>query len=189
MIAKRFVVWTIMLGVCAGGVMLLAHCDTMDGPVVGDARKALELGNVNLILKWVRPRDEKELADAFRLALKVRVLGSEARELADRFLFETVVRLHRAGEGVAYAGIKPAGSPVDERVRAADRAIDTGDLKPLEKMIPAPRVPELRELFARALERRNFAVDDVAAGREYIAAYVRFFHYAEGEEHGGHHRE
>jgi hypothetical protein len=186
---KRIAVWAVVLGVCAGGAVLLAHCDTMDGPVVRDARMALELGNANLILKWVQPRDEKELADAFRLALKVRVLGSEARELADRFLFETLVRLHRSGEGVAYSGLKPAGTPIDERVLAADRAIDTGDLKPLEKLVPAPRVPELRGLFARALERKNFAADDVTAGREYVAAYVRFFHYAEGDEDGGHHHE
>ena len=32
----------------------LAHCDTLAGPVVGAARKALDSGNVNLILVWVQ---------------------------------------------------------------------------------------------------------------------------------------
>ena len=38
------------------------------------------------------------------------------------------------------------------------------------------------ELFEKTMALRNFNVDDVAAGREYIEAYVQFFRYAEGEE-------
>ncbi len=171
--------------------MAFAHCDTMDGPVVLDARKALAQGNVNIILKWVQPASEIELAHVFKLALKVRGLGPEARELAERYLFETLVRLHRAGEGMPFTGVKPTGTPIDERVKAADRAIATGDLAPLEKMVAQKMAPELRELFARALSLKAFAVDDVRAGREYIEAYVRFFKFAEGEkeDHGAHRHE
>lgn len=184
-----------LLFALAFGLLLLvplrtafAHCDTMDGPVVLDAKKALEQGNVNIILKWVQPASEKELADVFKLALKVRGLGPEARELADRYLFETLIRLHRAGEGMPFEGVKPSGTPIDEKVRAADQAIATGDLAPLEKMVTKDMVPELRKLFAKALSLKKFAVDDVRAGREYVEAYVRFFKFAEGEkeEHGAH---
>ena len=170
------------------GRMAFAHCDTMDGPVVLDARKALEQGNVNIILKWVKPENESELTDVFKLALKVRGLGPEARELADRHLFETLVRLHRSGEGMPFTGIKPSGTPIDKKILAADRALASGNLAPLEKLVPLERVPELRERFARARGLKDFAVDDVPAGREYIEAYVRFFHFAEGEEegHGAH---
>jgi len=173
------------------GRMAFAHCDTMDGPVVLDARKALEQGNVNIILKWVKPENESELTDVFKLALKVRGLGPEARELADRHLFETLVRLHRSGEGMPFTGIKPSGTPIDKKILAADRALASGNLAPLEKLVPLERVPELRERFARARGLKDFAVDDVRAGREYVEAYVRFFHFAEGEgeEHQAHHHE
>jgi hypothetical protein len=30
-----------------------AHCDTMNGPVVADARQALESGHLTPVLKWV----------------------------------------------------------------------------------------------------------------------------------------
>lgn len=171
--------------------MAFAHCDTMDGPVVLDAQKALEQGNVNIILKWVKPESEKELAGVFKLALKVRGLGLEARELADRYLFETLVRLHRSGEGVPFIGVKPVGTPIDEKIKAADQAIVTGNLASLEKLVPKDRILELRELFAKVLSLKKFAVDDVRAGREYIEAYVRFFHFAEGEAegHAAHHQE
>ncbi|EAC9322906.1 LysM domain-containing protein, partial [Listeria monocytogenes] len=32
-----------------------AHCDTMDGPVVVDGKKAMESNNVNYVMKWVAP--------------------------------------------------------------------------------------------------------------------------------------
>ena len=41
-----------------------AHCDTLDGPVVQTARKALETGKVNPVLAWVRPQDEAEARGA-----------------------------------------------------------------------------------------------------------------------------
>jgi len=37
------------------------HCDTMDGPVVQAARKALKAQNANLILPWVCSGAEAEL--------------------------------------------------------------------------------------------------------------------------------
>jgi hypothetical protein len=38
-----------------------AHCDGLDGPVVPAARKALETGDVNLVLIWVQKSDEAEI--------------------------------------------------------------------------------------------------------------------------------
>jgi len=57
----------------------VAHCDTMNGPVVKAAQKALETGNVDLVL-------------------------------------ETLVRIHRAGEGAPYTGLKAALS-IDQATR------------------------------------------------------------------------
>jgi Family of unknown function (DUF6448) len=72
----------------------LAHCDTMDGLVVKAAQKALQTKNVNLLLIWVRDKDEAAIKEAFRQTLAVRGLNREARDLADRYFFETLVRLH-----------------------------------------------------------------------------------------------
>jgi len=85
------------------------HCDTLDGPVVAAAKKALEIRNVKAILPWVPKKAENELTKAFKKALKVRAQGPEARDLADYWLYETAVRLHREGEGAPYTGLKPAG--------------------------------------------------------------------------------
>lgn len=164
-----------------------AHCDTQDGPAVVDGRRALESGNVNLALKWVHAGDEGEVRDVFDKARRVRAAGGEAEELADRLFLETLVRVHRAGEGAGFDGIKPTGTAVPPEVRAADEAIDTGSIEPLRGLIDDDRWAELEHRFDRAVALRDFDADDLAAAREYVAAYVSFFKYAEGEEHDHHH--
>lgn len=158
---------------------LLAHCDGLDGPVVKAAESALVSGNPNLALIWVQEDDEPELRAAFRQAMDVRALGPEARELADRHFFETVVRLHRAGEGAPYTGLKPAGRDLGPAIPAADRAVETGDLDALEELLVEELRHGLHESFARLRERRGYHPDDVARGREYVSAYVEFVHYVE----------
>ena len=76
-----------------------AHCDGLDGPVIKSARQALDSGNVNRVLIWVQHTDEAQIKDAFRKAIEVRKLNPSARELADNYFFETLVRVHRAGKG------------------------------------------------------------------------------------------
>lgn len=160
-----------------------AHCDTMEGPTAQDGLRALETGNLALALKWVAPSGEEELREVFEMARTARNLGPAAREVADRWFVENLVRIHRAGEGAAFSGVQPYGVPVDERVAAADSAIASGDLAPLEGLVPDERWAELQRRFATALERKEYDATDVAAGRAYIEAYVSFFKYAEGEDH------
>ena len=161
-----------------------AHCDTMDGPTVGDAKKAIENNNVNYVLKWVTPENEQEISQIFEQTMKVRKQSAEAQEVADKYLFENLVRIHREGEGAPFTGLKPSGTPVDELVLAADKSIEVGNLSPLEELVPADKMPELKERFEKAMSLKNFDINNVEAGREYIEAYVSFFHFAEGEEEG-----
>lgn len=159
-----------------------AHCDTADGPAVTDGRRALESGNVNIALKWVRQEDEDEVRSAFERARRVRVAGGEAAALADQWFLENLVRIHRAGEGAAYDGIKPAGTVIPAQVRAADEALERGSIEPLRSLIETERWAELEKRFMRALALKNFDVDDLAAARSYMNAYVSFFKYAEGHD-------
>jgi len=156
-----------------------AHCDTLDGPVVKDARAALEAKDVTTVLKWVRADREPEIREAFAHALAVRALGPEARALADRFFFETLVRVHRAGEGAPYTGLKPAGTPVDPGIAAADVALESGRVEALAGLVTRDVERGLRERHARAVATRTHAAESVEKGREYVEAYVEFVHYAE----------
>jgi len=161
-----------------------AHCDTMDGPLIADARKALGQNNVNYVLKWVSSANESEIRDAFNLVMKVKGLSPEAKELSEKYFFDTLVRIHRVGEGVPFTGVKPSGTPIDEKVLAADKSIEIGNLSPLTGKVSKGDVPELTKRFDKVMSLKNFDVNNVEAGREYIEAYVQFFKFAEGEDEG-----
>ena len=157
-----------------------AHCDGVDGPVVEAAREALAEGDLNPVLIWVRKSDEAEIRRAFEHTMNVRKLGPQAQDLADTFFFETLVRTHRAGEGVPFTGLKPAGRDLGPAIPAADQALKSGDVTPLTDLLVARMRSGLADRFKLATEARKFTTQDVDAGREYVEKYVAFIHYAEG---------
>ena len=162
-----------------GARSALAHCDGIDGPVVKAAQNALQTNNVNLVRIWVRKEDEPELTKVFEQAVAVRNLSPESRALADRQLFETVVRLHRSGEGAAYTGLKPAGRDLGPAIPAADRAIETGDPAALEKT-PVERCSEWTSGGIRARSSQAEIRRERRPGRARVRQSLRGIHSLRG---------
>ncbi len=183
---------SIVLAILLVPQAVMAHCDTLDGPVVADARIALTKGDITPVLKWLQADDEKDVREAFAQALKVRKLDPMAQQLADTYFFETLVRIHRAGEGAPYTGLKAAGT-VEPVVAKADLALEQGSIDSLAKAIAAHTEAGIRERFKYAMETRRHAQDSVQEGRKFVEAYVAYVHYVEGiaqSVHGaGHHAE
>jgi len=73
----------LILGAVTAGTAL-AHCDTMDGPVVRDARTAIEKRDLTPVLKWIGPGDETEVRGAFARTLAVRDFSADAKDLEKR---------------------------------------------------------------------------------------------------------
>ena len=155
-----------------------AHCDTLDGPVVAAARTALETGKPNPALVWVRPEDEKEIRDVFAKTMAVRKAGGAARDLADMYFFETLVRVHRTGEGAPYTGLKPAGQ-IEPPIAAADQALVTGKLDNVSRVVISRIDGGLHKHFKQVMAKKKFAPNNVEAGRAYANAYVEYGHYVE----------
>jgi hypothetical protein len=107
----------------------------MSGPVISATRKALETGNVNLVLIWVQPRDEAAIRAEFARARAARSAGNPERQKVERRFFEALVRAHRIGEGAPYTGIKPEGTDVGPAVTAADRALAAGSEEPVRLVL------------------------------------------------------
>ncbi|HLT29009.1 MAG TPA: DUF6448 family protein [Myxococcaceae bacterium] len=168
-----------------------AHCDTADGPAVVDGIRSLKSGNINFALKWIHEEAEGELRPLFEQVQRVRKLGPEAAEVADRLFLETLIRVHRAGEGAGFEGIKPTGTELPPEVVAADVALVDGNFEPLRQLIAEDRRAELERRYNIAMSKKGFDPDELKAARDYVAAYVDYFKYAEGEDHhhhhGGHH--
>jgi hypothetical protein len=144
----------------------------MDGPVVTAAREALERHDVRLILPYVKASGEAEVREAFERVLGARDGNPVANELADRYFFETVVRVHRAGEGAPYTGLKPAGLPVGPVIPVAERAIESGDPSELIGLLTEKAHSEIERRFHQAMERKSHASESVKAGREYVESVL-----------------
>ncbi|HMN22950.1 MAG: hypothetical protein IT276_00980 [Ignavibacteriaceae bacterium] len=171
-----------------------AHCDSVEGPVVKASQKALETGNINYVLVWVQAKDEKEIKEMFDKVNKVRALSPEAKALADMYFYETVVRIHRMGEGVGYTGLKPVGYEPEEGIEAADIAIEKNNVSDILAHLEESQHSKVKEYFTDLQSKRNYDVNDLQAGREYVESYVHFIHYVEGlfngeGEHDQHNQE
>jgi hypothetical protein len=175
-----------MIMLAAGGAAILlsapasAHCDGLDGPVVAAAKRALQSSDPNPVLIWVQPKDEAEIRHAFDEAIAVRKLSPQAREMADRYFFETLVRIHRAGEGAPYTGLKPAGRDLGPAIPLADKAVASGSDRELVSFASNAVQQGIHQRFVALQNKRKFQPSDLAAGREYVASYVTFVHYVEG---------
>jgi len=166
------------LGLLVGSGTAFAHCDTLDGPVVAAARRALDGANVNLVLVWVQKKDEGEIRNMFQKTVAVRKAGGQAKDLADMYFFETLVRIHRAGEGAGYTGLKPAGK-IEPPIAAADKSLETGKLQDVAQLISKRMEQGLHRNFEDMMKKKKYNPDDVAAGRAFASAYVEYTHYVE----------
>jgi uncharacterized protein DUF6448 len=167
-----------------------AHCDSLDGPVIRDAIAALEKRDAAPVLKWVKSEHEAEIRGAFARTIAVRGLSREAGQLADRYFFETLVRIHRAGEGEPFTGLKPAGS-IEPGIDAADKALEKGSGAALATELAQAVNDGVRRRFDATLAHKQHASDSVDAGRKYVEAYVDYVHFVESvhrlAEHGAPH--
>ncbi len=177
---------TIATAALVAGVLALsqpaaadAHCDSVNGPVVAAARKSLDSGDIKFILAYVKPEAEAELASAFKETLTVRQ-NSQAQALADRYFFETAVRLHRAGEGAAYTGLTTK-TEYGPALEAAESALETGSVGDVKTLLGNALLTGVDAKYQAVLDARSTASREgtVEAYREQAEAELIFEKYVD----------
>jgi hypothetical protein len=158
---------------------VFAHCDGIDGPVVSSAKKSLETGDINYVLGWIKPEFEQQIIEAFAKTLKVRETGIDAMDLADNYFFETVVRLHREGEGAPFTGLKPAGRDLGPAISSVDESISSGSLKEVYNLLNESMHHKLHSLFDEVTKAKTYNNEDTESFRKYVDAYVMYIHFVE----------
>ena len=183
-------------GLLLGIVMMLislpaqAHCDSYDGPVIQDALKALEHNDVNLVMKWIDAEHEAEISSLFSKTVNLKGQDQEVYEIVEKHFLETLVRLHREGEGAPFTGLKPAGSAT-HLVQMADASIAQNSIEGLLSKLTNHLEKDLSDKYQKVMELHKVKDNSAEQGRAYVAAYVDYTHTLEGIEHilahGGHH--
>lgn len=157
-----------------------AHCDSVNGPVVNAARKALDTGEVKWVLAYVQPSAEAELSAAFQQTLAVRKTSSEAKELADHYFYETTVRLHRLGEGATYTGLKQE-TDYGPALESAEKALETDSLTEVHELLNKSVADGLKSQYQAVIDARASAAHEgtVEALREQAESELIFEKYVD----------
>jgi hypothetical protein len=151
--------------------------DITNGSVMDAAKMALDTGNVNYVLIWVPEASENKLKNLFAKTVCERRDRKDVQDIAFDWYFETVNRLHRAGEGTLYTCMNLAG--LDERsvVPKVKRVIETGEAEEIIGFIPKTQEHDFRHRFRHVMEKKNYDVNNVVDGRAYVAAFTDFIVY------------
>ncbi|TAL70525.1 MAG: hypothetical protein EPN82_02625 [Bacteroidetes bacterium] len=179
---KKSFLFSFILSILIGSVSIqdaYSHCDTKSGPVISAAKEAIKTGNVNLVLIWVKPDAEEIIKKAFKNTLDVRKTNPKVQELADNYFFETLVRIHRQGEGAPYTGIKE-DTEIEPPIQASDKALESSSDSDVLKLLNQHIQVGVSVKFNNMITAKNFDKNNVGAGREFVEKYVTFMHYVEG---------
>ena len=161
---------------------VFSHCDSLDGPVIKDAKRALAAQDITPVLKWIDPLDQAEVTSAFKAAIEIRLKSDEVRDVADIYFFETLVRIHRKSEGEGFTGLKPAGS-AEPVIVAADRALEDGDIEALADKISSAVRKGIIARYQDTNKKKKSSDESVEKGREFVKAYVQYTHFLEAIHH------
>lgn len=157
-----------------------AHCDRVDGPVAAAAREALQARQPAKILAWVGAEQDKELRAAYDLALQAREQGGAAADLAERYLVDTAIRLHREAEGLPFDGVKPATSPMPQDITVAEEALAKGQVDGVVALLNEDLSHQVRQLFEAVKSQQAERDRSLEGGRRWVDAYVRYVAFVHG---------
>jgi hypothetical protein len=157
----------------------MAHCDTMDGPLIKDAEKALRDKDISPVLKWIKEEDEEEVVKMFEQVLSFSKENTKLKKILEMYFLETVTRIHRKGEGASYTGLKPARYPIDPIIKKGDLSLETGSAEEVAELLAKEIKKEILKKFEKALKLRDKADEDLDIGRHYIEAYADYIHLIE----------
>lgn len=167
-----------------------AHCDSYDGPVIQDALKALNKEKATFVMKWIDKEHEAEISSLFNKTVKLKKGDAEVYKIVEKHFLETLVRLHREGEGAPFTGLKPAGSTTPI-VQMADKSIENKEVKTLLTNLNKHIQKEITEKYEKVNALSKVKDNSIEEGRAYVLAYVEYTHTLEAIEavlaHGGGH--
>ncbi|MFB5946719.1 DUF6448 family protein [Albibacterium profundi] len=169
---------------------IYAHCDSYDGPVIQDALKALNKGEVSYIMKWIEEEHENEIKNLFKKTVALKNEDAEVYKIVEKHFLETLVRVHREGEGAAFTGLKPAGSATPI-IQMADKSIADESVNSLLTNLDKHIRTVIAEKYEKVNALSKVKDNSIEEGRAYVAAYVDYTHTLEAIEGalaGGAHR-
>jgi len=158
--------------------------DAGNGPILKAAKIALETGNPNYILIWIPEESENTYKNLLEKTCCERSVRKNTGDCAIGWYFETVNRFHYAGRCPHYVNMKSDGLYGSQIIPDVEGAIESGNFEKIIARIPDSHVADARERFHRVRNKRNYDINNIAAGRAYVSAFITFIEYVQNLSSG-----
>ena len=145
-----------------------------NGPVRKAAEMALVTGDADYVLLWVLKESENTLKNLLEKTCCERNSQKYVQNNSPDWYFETVNRLFERSWKTDFSGRDSGGFDENPIVRMVQRAIESGEINELCRIVPQPERDDLMQRFIDLIHKRNYDLHNLAAGRAYVSAFLDF---------------
>ena len=156
---------------------MVLQYDPQNKPVIKAAKMALETGNANYILIWVPEESENTLKNLIEKTCCERSSKKNVQNRAIDWYFAIVNRLYYANGWPHCLGTKSERSDEKPIVLVVERAIETGNVEEIIGVITDTLAGDVRQRFHNVMDKRNYSIDNIAAGRVYVSSFIDLIVY------------
>ena len=86
--------------------------------------------------------------------MNLRKISPAVEQVVDNYFFETLVRIHRAGEGVAYTGLKDSAA-IETPIAASDEALEKNSTSSVLKLLHESINKGVNERFKESISKKK----------------------------------
>ena len=151
---------------------MISRNNLHNGPVMSAAKRALDTGKAHYILIWIPEESENTLKNLLEKVCCERNIRRDAHDHIVDWYFETINRLHSVNYGPHNLNISTKAPEEKEIVFLVERACESGNFKEITTVIPDTPAGEIRQRFNDVMKKRNYGVENIAAGRVYVSAFT-----------------
>jgi hypothetical protein len=156
---------------------MIVQDNSENGPVIRAAKMAMETGNASYILIWLPKEAENTLKNLLERTYCENRTRKNTQNHSIDWYFKSVNRLHSRYGWPDYPGMKFKETDEETIALMVERAFESGNFEEINSIIPLNHSGDARERFHKVMMKRNYSVDDIAAGRVYVSAFIAFIVY------------
>jgi hypothetical protein len=153
---------------------MISRNNVHNGPVMRAAKMALETGNADHILIWVPEESENTLKNLLEKTCCERTTQRKARNHSIEWYLQTINRLHSEYYRPHDLNISTKTPEERKTILLVERACETGNFDEIATVMQITSDEEIRQRFNDVLNKSNYDMDNIAAGRAYVSAFTDF---------------
>ena len=153
---------------------MISRNNLYNGPVMRAAKRALETGKPHYILSWIPEESENTLKNLLEKACCARNIQKDTHDHIVNWYFETINRLHSGYFGSHNLNISTKTPEEKTIIFLVERACESGNFEEITTVIQDTPAGEMQQRFNDVMRKRDYGVDNIAAGRVYVSAFTDF---------------